>query len=315
MISNNIVESIIPPPRLNIDWYNTLQKYPNKEYQNLKEAASKYYGLDANKIAVGSGVDSLILLSIIAFGEKTALCCPIFEVYKNCLKALNKKYLSLNFGAEYKVCAETVFERYDRDTTLIILASPNNPTGNTVKRTELIKILQNTSSILIIDEAYAELSGKSNIDLIKNYENVLIFRSLSKSFSLAGIRVGFAFGSEKIISKIEDLRMNIQPFLISGFSEKIAIEALKQKELPRRNKYETDKRKTWFIKKFQCIEDIRVYPSEANFILVEALTKDMRKKIESANIDNCCKYGLSQNFFRISITNKEFLNKLIEVIN
>jgi len=314
-MTNKLVESIIPPPKLKINNNINLQRYPDKDYINLKKAASKYYKLDKNKIAVGSGVDSIILLSTITLGDNILLCCPLFEVYEKCLKSLEKKYQKINFGPYYNISSEKIIKKMYRDTKLIILASPNNPTGNIVNRKEIKKILSSTSSNLVIDEAYAEIAGISNLDLIKKYDNLIIFRSLSKSFSLAGIRVGFAFANEKIISKIEKTRKNIQPFIIPTLSEDIAIKALKQKKYPDKNKYETEKRKKWFIKKLRESKNIKIYPSKTNFLLIKTLDNKIRYKLESLNMDNCQKYGLSKNFFRIPLKDIKFLNTFLKVIS
>ena len=297
-----------------VDFCSNLQKYPDTDYVELKKSASEYYTIPSTQIAVGAGIDSLIVFSLLAFGEYTILCCPTFEVYQNCLDTFKKKYIPVDFGPTYNVKAAQILKYYTNKTSVIVICNPNNPTGTIVKREEILEILESMSCVVILDEAYAELAGVNNLDLVKTYDNLIILRSLSKAFSVPGIRVGFAFGHEKIISKIEAVRKNILPFCIPVLSEQAAIAVLKNKNYPKKNKVKTESLRLWLQQELNDFKDLKIYPSSTNFLLVEARSSEIQKKLNSTEAINCSKYGLPSTFFRITCTEKESLQMLLEAL-
>jgi len=304
-MSLDSAEGVLPNPVA-----EKLQRYPDKGYAELKGAFAEYLNVSPSQLAVGPGVEGVILFTLLAFrGSRVLLPSPAFYLYYTALNALGCDYAAVDFGPEYKVTAEKLLE--NQSPGLIILTSPNNPTGTTIERGEIIRILGSVDCPVILDEVYAEVSGITNIDLLKKYENLIVFRSMSKSFSLAGARVGFAIGSEKLIRQIEQARLATIPYPISRLSAESAISALTDRAFIQQMRAETEKRRS-IIQKFNQLDGIKAYPTVTNFFLLEAAKE--KEPIVRSYCTDCRKFGLRPNFFRISLSDAKSLNSLLEAL-
>lgn len=201
-------------------------KYPNNEYLQLREAYAKYAGIDAENIIVGNGSDEMIGLLISKFINKDDVFGTLsldFSMYDF--------YVDKNQGVIEKYCIENDMHIeglnsfiLEKKVKLFMFSNPNNPTGKIIEHTIIEKLLfDNPETYFVVDEAYYEFYGKSMLERINIYPNLIITRTLSKAFGLASLRVGFLISNNTMI---KNLKKDKVPYNISRVSEVLAIEAL-----------------------------------------------------------------------------------------
>ncbi len=275
-----------------------INRYPYPYYSELKSELSSYTGVDESCIAVSNGASDLIRLITDLFIEpfdRVYIPMPSYTMY-------------LMFSMLRDAHVETqVFEGYDVDGCcsrgkIAFLCSPNNPTGNTLKKKVIREFLENFEYV-VVDEAYAEFHGESHADLLDHYTNLIVIRSFSKFFGLAGMRIGYALADKRIVTGIEKIR---NPFSISYLGYISAIEAIKSIDYYRRVAEiiisEREKMKERLEKKFY------IYPSRANFLLVkhndlELVERLMEKRILVRDVTGL--EGLHGYHFRVSVGKPE----------
>lgn len=238
----------------------TVNRYPESSGDSLREKLAAFHDLKKENIVVGSGSDQLISYSTHLFaGEHAVVTPPTFSMYRFYaeLKGLDVKPVPLgkDFGLKVKKIKENL-----NGAALVFLCSPNNPTGNTFDREKIVKILE-TGVPVVLDEAYGEFADKTNLNLIEDYDNLLVLRTFSKAFGLAGARVGFAAGDPDLVEYI--LRVK-PPYNLNSFSLRIAELLLDHYDLVRdRIDFLTEQRKKLYSRFEQYS-----HTSQANFLLM-----------------------------------------------
>ena len=193
---------------------------------------------------------------------------------------------------------------------LIILCNPNNPTGSVLTKEEVRKIVKSTDALIALDEAYMEFGDESLIDEVMNYDNLLIVKTLSKAFSLAGIRMGYIVANEDIINSIEKVRA---PYNLNSLSTYIATEALRQKD----RMYDYVKSiKEEREKMYKTLIDlgVKAYKSSANFIFFKSDIEDLQKKLIQKDVLIRKFSSKLEGFYRVSIGTKEQNQKFLEAL-
>lgn len=251
------------------DLYN---RYPDPLQSEMKNAISNLKGCKENQIFVGNGSDEAIDLLFRCFcnpGIDNVIITPptygMYEVSAN-INDINLKRVWLN--ADFSLDENQVLKTVDLNTKMIILCSPNNPTGNCISTTAIEKILTKFDGIVVIDEAYIDFApNKSFLPKLNQFSNLVVLHTFSKAWGLANLRLGLAFASKEIIYVLNKIK---PPYNISGLSQKIALEALKNSKIKEkfvenilleRENLKSELEKLSFV--------IKVYPSDANFLLVK----------------------------------------------
>jgi len=239
----------------------------------LKEKLSKIKGVPIQNIFLGNGSDEPIDILYRAFcnpgKDNVIICPPTYGMYEVSANINDIAIQKVNLEPEnFQLDTENILKSINANTKLIFVCCPNNPTGNGVKKSDIEKILNNFNGIVVVDEAYINFASyKSLIPELLNYPNLVILQTLSKAWGLAGLRIGMAFASQQIIDIFNKIK---PPYNINIASQKLAIEALNNVELVNawikeivieRNKLSAE------IEKFPFV--LKVYPSDANFILVK----------------------------------------------
>jgi histidinol-phosphate aminotransferase len=280
-----------------------LNQYPT--YEELENALAIRYGVSAQEVILGDGSDELLGLAFKAFidpGDRVAIPTPTYELYeflgKANLATLVKVPLSNNFDLN-----SSAFEVVN--PKLVIISRPNNPTGNLFSRADVIEVLEHVPLVLI-DEAYIEFSkDKGFVTQIKEWDNLLVIRTFSKAYGLAGIRVGYALGQEPLIKELKRIKL---PFNVSQPSKQIALEALRDKEFLGRVRKFVNGEKKRLKTKLKGI-GLEVYPSETNFLLVKLPMngRTFSKKLSKNEIwiKDCSHWIELKNFVRISVGEPE----------
>ena len=249
-----------------------LDKYPDGKSQNLRKAISKTYKLNSEKIICGAGSDEVIqMICQLFLKSKDEVVLPeySFLMYRIYSKIVGAKVV---FAKEinFKVSIKEILKKVTRKTKIVFIANPNNPTGTYLSKKEVLQLRKklNEKILLVIDDAYAEyMKNKdysSGLDLFKNKENVFILRTFSKIFGLASLRVGWGYGSKKIIDAINVIK---PPFNVNGIAQIAAIESLKDKEFVNKS----IKHNFFYAKKIkEFLEIYGIYSNSvsANFLLL-----------------------------------------------
>ncbi|NUQ21760.1 MAG: aminotransferase class I/II-fold pyridoxal phosphate-dependent enzyme [Gemmatimonadaceae bacterium] len=198
-------------------------RYPNLYAAPLKEALGGYLGVASDHIVTGCGSDDVLDSAIRAFaepGDAIAFPDPSFAMIPIFARMNGLRPMPVRLTASLDLDADAMLATEAR---IIYVCSPNNPTGNAMSRAAVERVVERASGIVIIDEAYAEFAGGDFLDLLSASDRVLIARTMSKAFGLAGLRVGYAAGSPALVAEVEKSR---GPYKVNGIAERAALSAL-----------------------------------------------------------------------------------------
>lgn len=300
-----------------INWFTNeenLNIYPDTECVELRKQLSLLYNVSAENIVCGVGSDQIIDYLTKAFlgkDDSIATINPTFSMYGLSAILNHGNNLKFEAKADFSFDIHDIIEGVNRSKCKILfICSPNNPTGNDLSRGEIEEIISKTNCIVAVDEAYGEFSGKTVIDLVDKYDNLIVLRTFSKAYGLAGARVGYGIGSKEIIDGINVVK---PPFNLSTISQKLAISVLKNRDEYDKRIKEIIENKNQLYSLLMEIESLKVYESEANFLYVESEIPLYDKLLENGilvrkfNSDN-------KECLRITVGWKEDNQKLYEVI-
>lgn len=250
-------------------WYN---RYPDPYQHQLKEAISQIKGITSEHIFLGNGSDECIDLLFRTFcipGKDNVIICPptygMYEVSANINDVeVRKAPLLDNFQLDM-IHLETLA---DDHTKLIWICSPNNPTGNSLDRKDIETILNNFKGIVVIDEAYINFARqKTFIQELVEYPNLIVMQTFSKAWGLAALRLGMAFASTEIIAVLNKVK---PPYNINQATQDLALQALGEVDKVNLMIKELVDMRNALAQVFEQIPIVeKVYPSDANFILVK----------------------------------------------
>ena len=179
-------------------------RYPDPLQRELKKQISKVKGIPEDMIFLGNGSDEAIDLPYRVFCEpgrdNVVAIEPTYGMYKVCADINNVEYRPVLLDEQFDFKADDLLKACDSHTKLIWLCSPNNPTGNSLNREEIIKVIESFEGIVIVDEAYNDFAQQRTLRTeLAKYPNLIILNTMSKAWALAGIRLGMAFASKEII--------------------------------------------------------------------------------------------------------------------
>jgi histidinol-phosphate aminotransferase len=241
-------------------------RYPDPEAGELRGALARSLRLKRSNILVGNGSDELIYYLVTTFGGPVLFPTPTFVMYGIIARALGEKPVGIPLGRSFDLnLPRTLGALRKERPRLVFLSSPNNPTGNCLGAEGILRIIEASKGIVVVDEAYQPFSGRRGfIPLLKDYRNLLVMRTLSKT-GLAALRVGFLAGDEEVIGEVNKVRL---PFNLNAVSQALAAAVLKDREWMRKAVSEIVKERERLYEEMSGLEGVTVYPSEANFILI-----------------------------------------------
>ena len=247
-------------------------RYPDPLQANLKRRITDIKGVPPRNIFVGNGSDEAIDILFRAFCnpgvDNVILVPPTYGMYQVSANINDVAVKNVPLTEEFQLNLEGIAEAIDKNTKLIFICSPNNPTGNSINRTDVETLLANFHGLVVVDEAYINFSRqKTFIQELTEYANLVVLQTLSKAWGLAGLRVGMAFASEEIIEVMNKVK---PPYNMNEASQQLALKALDNVSLINVWIKETlaqRDRLVLALKDFDFVVDI--YPSDANFILVK----------------------------------------------
>lgn len=304
---------------INGDFY---QWYPSTSNLKLISAISKYMDISKENIQVFASSDTLqeyIARCWLTHGDKVLILWPTYDNFRVSVEIVGAEII-YSLMPNLKFNAEQLQKDIDTNAPqMVYICNPNNPTGEQIETDVIRDIIKRNSSVLfLIDEAYAEFSGKTVVDLTGIYENLLVSRTFSKAFALANFRIGYLISSRNNIATISKVR-NAKN--VTTFSQEAAVAALEDIEyMMRYVKNVRIAREFFFNKMKEYFGLLSVYPSEANFMLVRLLDSKMKHeflnymKNNKVYIRDLCQDVLSECFVRITIGTVEQMKFVIEKI-
>ncbi|ETR72274.1 MAG: Histidinol-phosphate aminotransferase [Candidatus Magnetoglobus multicellularis str. Araruama] len=286
-----------------------INKYPDSAGDAVKEKLAAYTKANKEQIVIGNGSDDLIELMVKVFvkqKEKVIIPIPGYFSYWRSTKIRGGVPVFVNRKDNFELDIEKIVQA---DAKLVFIGSPNNPTGNIVSQEEIIEILEKMDCIIVVDECYFEFSQNTVIDLLQTYENLIVLRSLSKTFGLAGLRFGYAIAHPTLIQYFNKA---IQMYPVNKLAQAAVISSLDDLEYLKANIQKICQEREVLTEKIGDL-GFTVYPSETNFLLVrtEALNISGNEIVASLKSNNIfvqnigLKPGLDAYYFKTAIGTKE----------
>lgn len=301
----------------------SINRYPDPHATALKETLRTALSIpDGMDIMLGNGSDEIIQIIMLAAarpGAKLLTVEPGFAMFKMIATFANMEYIGIPLKPDFSLDLDAMLAAISRhQPTILFLAYPNNPSGNLFDETALNRIIQASPGLVVIDEAYHPFAGKSFIEKLADYPNLLVMRTLSK-LGLAGLRLGLLAGRPDWLSHLEKLRL---PYNVNVITQLIAEKIMQHYDVLQ-SQAETIKQTRARLKAFLAnLEQIEPYPSDANFILFRLndasriFTQLQQHGILIKNLDNS--HPLLKNCLRVTVgtleENDRFCNTLQNLV-
>ena len=295
-------------------------RYPDPLQKELKERISKVKGVHPDSIFLGNGSDEAIDLPYRCFTrpgiDNVVAIEPTYGMYKVCADINDVGYRPVLLDENYQMSADKLLAACDRNTKLIWICSPNNPTGNHMDREEILKVLNTFDGLVIIDEAYSDFSAERSLRYeLDKYPNLIVLQTFSKAWGCAAIRLGMAFASKEIVDIYNKVKY---PYNVNLLTQQQAMEALKDPyEVDEWIKLLLQERRT-LMENFRLLPICKkVYPTDANFFL--AKMTDAQKIYDylveqGIIVRNRTRVTLCQDCLRITIGTKRENTELMAAL-
>ena len=290
-----------------------INKYPDSMGDAVKEKLADYSKAKKEQILMGNGSDDLIELMVKVFvkqREKVIIPIPGYFSYWRSTKIRGGVPIFVNRKKDFSLDIEKLVEAGSSpDAKLVFIGSPNNPTGNVVSQEEITEILNQMKCMVVVDECYFEFSDTTVIDWVHTHENLIILRSLSKSFGLAGLRFGYAIAHPQLI---HNCHKAIQMYPVNRLAQAAVIAALEDLAYIKKNIEKICQERQALSEKIGAL-GFTVYPSQSNCLLVRTESlgitgNDIVEALKSNNIfvqDFGLKPGLDAYYFKTAIGTSE----------
>lgn len=247
------------------DIFSSLNRYPDPESKELKKSIAGSLRVKSENILIGNGSDEIIAYVIAAFGGPVLYPIPTFVMYGITSQTFGQRHIGIPLDKDFDLDLEKMLKAITKEKPkLIFLSSPNNPTGNCFSAEKILKIIEASSGIVILDEAYQPFSSKKGfLPLLKDYPNVAILRTLSK-IGLAGIRTGYLLAHKDLIEIVDRTRL---PYNLNSISQALAAEGIKNKKVINAQIKIIIKERDRLFMELSNLKGVKPFPSDANFIL------------------------------------------------
>jgi histidinol-phosphate aminotransferase len=282
-------------------------RYPDPLQLEIKEKIAVLQNVAASEIFIGNGSDEAIDLLFRIFCEPDAdeaiICPPTYGMYQVSahINAVRTKEVFLT--PDFQLNVQDIRKEFNKWTKLLFVCSPNNPTGNSMRREAIIKIAETFRGIVVVDEAYIHFSNeKSLIEEIKNLPNLVVLQTFSKAWGLAGLRVGLAFANEEIIALFNKVK---PPYNVSQIAQEAVLNALENRETVEKTIAAIITEREKLIESLEQFSFVKkIYPTDANFVLVKTTDADAIYKFltgEKIVVRNRSNVELCEGCLRITV--------------
>ena len=251
---------------------NGYNRYPDPLQTQLKDRIAEMNSISASQIFVGNGSDEAIDLLFRIFCkpavDEVIICPPTYGMYRVSADINDVKIREVQLTDDFQLDVNGILSAANEITKLVFICSPNNPTGNLMRGEDVVKVLTNFEGIVVIDEAYIHFADEpSMIADLENFPNLVVMQTFSKAWGMAGVRVGVAFASREIISLMNAVK---PPYNVSSIAQRSVVDAIADRAMVEKWIDQTlaeRNRLALALDSYAFVQ--RVYPSDANFLLVK----------------------------------------------
>ena len=303
----------------------SINRYPESQLHELVAEIAEYSGVDDSQVIIGGdGADEIIDVlakTFIDAGDEFIVPLPSYMYYEYLLKQYGAKPVYARWDLEEnKLDVDSIFDAVTDKTKMMFLCSPNNPTGTLIDKEVLMDIAsKNPDVLIVIDEAYFEYSEVTNKDLINDFDNIFIIRTMSKVLGLAGMRIGYGLACAEIIEYMH----RIKPvFSLTRLSFVAALNTFRDKAYIEESIKKGIESRQYLYDEVSKIDGLNVFPSKSNFMLINVrdtgftateLALELMKK--GIIVRDCTSFkGLDEYWIRISICTLDEDKKFIEIL-
>ena len=308
----------------------SINRYPESQLHELVGEIAEYSGVNPSQVIIGGdGADEIIDVlakTFIDAGDEFIVPLPSYMYYEYLLKQYGAKPVYARWNLEKnELDVDSIFDAVTDKTKMMFLCSPNNPTGTLIDKDVLKEIAsKNPNVLIVVDEAYFEYSEVTNKDLINEFDNIFIIRTMSKVLGLAGMRIGYGLACDEIIEYMH----RIKPvFSLTRLSFVAALNTFRDKAYIEQSIKKGIESREYLYEEVSKIDGLHVFPSKSNFMLINVkdtgftasqLALELMKK--GIIVRDCTSFkGLDEYWIRISICtldeDKKFIEILKEVLN
>ena len=246
-----------------------LQLYSDPESTALRAKLAEVYGVSHKQVIVSNGSDEVLNFAFMAFADQQSpLVFPdiTYGFYPVFAQLNNIPYTQIPLKKDFSIDVQN----YMGIGKTVVIANPNAPTGLCLPLTDIEAIVKsNPDNVVIIDEAYVDFGGESAVSLVDRYENLLVVQTFSKSRSMAGARLGFAIGNEKLIEDLNTIRYSTNPYNVNRMTEFAGVAALEENSYYMENAQTIMENRSWATKQLESL-GFSVLDSKANFIFAKS---------------------------------------------
>jgi histidinol-phosphate aminotransferase len=299
-----------------------ISRYPDAGAKRLRERLADYTGVNPDNIMVGNGSDEIILNLMLAFGSgaKFAVAAPTFSMYGVHAQIAGCAIIEVPRFSDFGIDAEGLKKAASMpEVKMVIICSPNSPTGNVAPLASIESILGDTSSIVVVDEAYSEFGGESCVPLLRRYPNLVILRTFSKAFGLAGLRVGYLLANRPVINELLKVK---QPYNLNAFSQAAASVVMENLPIFRERVERILEEREVLFSELAALPGVKAFTSQANFIMFQTplpaekiysglLSRGILiRNVESNYLPRCLRVSVGT-----AEENRVFIEKLGDILN
>jgi len=305
------------------------KKRPDIHCLKLRNAASKFWNVPAENIVVANGSDQFIWLLPRLFmnpADNAIVINPTFFLFSESVTRVAGKVISFTtslsnkFEATEQIISDVINTANQNSVKIIWLCNPNNPTGSAISLDKILKIVKNTSALVIVDEAFFDISdlttSESALSLVNKHTNIVVLKTMSKTFGLNNVRVGFTIANKELTKILEDWKL---PFEVSHIAQEVGSVVLNDVVHWRKMKQALLTERDWVINKIGEIKSIELAsPTKTTIFLIRKNEGDIFKLLLNKNIlvsnFNICKGIEDMGFARITVKSRAENTKLISVL-
>jgi len=264
-----------------------LRIYPQEEENRLKEKVGSYLTVPRDCVVVGNGSDELIDRITRLFlekGDRVVSIAPTFPVFRQCIQRQGAEYVAVPLLRDFGLDVESLVDAFMPEASLLYLCSPNNPTANQFKKEDIITLIEEFPGIVVVDEAYAEYADYSMVQLAEKYENLIVLRTFSKAFGLAGLRLGYAVTNVTLAKMLAE--KTTLPFPVSVFTLGMGRKLLENLAMVKKTVEELKTERGKLTEKLNGISGIEAFGSKTDFVLfnVDKPYEDIYEKLQRRGI-------------------------------
>jgi histidinol-phosphate aminotransferase len=299
---------------------SALNRYPDPMQSDLKDAIEQLYGVSPRNTFVGNGSDEAIDLLIRVFcdpeRDHVLITPPTYGMYRVSSAINNTHVREVPLTDDFQLSVDEMLNASETPK-LTFICSPNNPTGNLLQTEDIKRLAKNTNGVLVVDQAYIDFADSDQTNIaqwLDEFNNIVLMRTFSKAWGMAGARIGMAFASEQIIDLLNRIK---PPYNLNSLSQVAALKRLTRPETYKKQLTLITTERNRLMATLPAVRGVvRVYPTHANFILVEFKEpKNVYERLLNEKIVVRDRTSAVDNCLRISVGTKEENNRLLNVLN